>query len=1153
MKKKHGGVPSVNPKPELATNRPGETMAEALRSFIYHAPGERAQLRIDIATAYFNLGGYLLIADALDQMPLTRLLLGAEPKSSEPERRRRALKSESVNPTRVFQARLKAVLTDHDHALAVDRDLLGFTRQVDAETRRLLDWLESGRVEVRRLGDRFLHGKAFIASAVGHGVLAGSSNLTRAGLTTNVELNLGNYSPYVVRSVQEWFDELWDAAKQFDLAQLFEARFQPHSPYLIYLRMLSELYGEEIREESHDLGSESIHLTSFQNDGLWRAKRILDEHGGVLIADEVGLGKTFLAGALIEEATLGRRQKVLVVAPAALRDGPWRAFVKQFNLSATIVSYDELTADPLLNPQIDQVGQRGIGQDPNEFAMVVVDEAHNLRNSSTKRAAAMRALLSGPYAKKLILLTATPVNNSLWDLYHLLGYFIRNDGMLADAGIFSLKRRFADAMALDPDELTPQHLFDVLDAVAVRRTRSFVKEYYQNDRIVIGRGKNRREQQIVFPTPRIRRLNYDLDSAFADGFFSRFEAALDPESDLIGKPEGAHQLENGDPDSSAFPALTLARYTPSRYRSIRGHDANQESVQYEFQNAGLLKSTLLKRFESSPQAFARTCRRMIRSHDAFLEILERGQVASGAALADWPSTDSDDDDLELFLFEHGDNLLDASQFDHYRLASDVANDRELLRSLADEVGAITPARDPNLEALVERLGQIAAEAARQGICDSDTRNKRKVIVFSYFADTVSWIADHLQSASAHDSRLAEFRGRIVALTGGSGSRATEDALFGFAPNSSQAPEGRDDDRYDLLICTDILAEGVNLQQARHVINYDLPWNPMRLVQRHGRIDRLASPHPEVFIHCVFPDRRLDDLLGLEERIRVKLKQAANSVGVGEVLPGQLRSEGFITDTRDEIQRINANDAALFERGGTKRGALSGEEFRQELRKAMQNSHLAAEIEALPWGSGSGMSLLPRGADAEFIDYVFCARVADWKRSQFRCIRVPSLDSAVPVNSETLYCLDIARPRLQADTRRELADSTADAVFDAWKRAQADIVEKWNLAADPANLQQPVAKPLRDAAEVLRNHPPPNMSQSEIDRALDSIQAPYPPRTVTQFRQTLAAANDPRLAARQVVELAAELGLQPYRPPDPLPEITSDDVNLVCWLAVARTS
>ena len=334
-----------------------------------------------------------------------------------------------------------------------------------------------------------------------------------------MELNLGNYSPHVVGQVQEWFDELWNEAVDYDLAALYEARFEPHLPYLIYLRMLWERYGAELVEEAEAEGAPKIHLTSFQADGLWRARRILAERHGVLIADEVGLGKTFLAGELIREAALDRRQRVLVVTPATLRDGPWRAFRSQFMLPMELISYEDLMSDQRLNPDH---GNRHVKLEAgiNDYAMVVVDEAHNLRNPGTQRAEALRRLLGGTPPKKLVLLTATPVNNSLWDLYHQLGYFMRNDAAFADVGIPSMRDHFAKAMALNPDDLTPEHLFDVLDAVAVRRTRSFVKRYYPNDTVKI----SGREQTITFPTPRVRKVSYDLDAVLPH-FFDRFESA----------------------------------------------------------------------------------------------------------------------------------------------------------------------------------------------------------------------------------------------------------------------------------------------------------------------------------------------------------------------------------------------------------------------------------------------------------------------------------------------------------------------------------------------------------------------------------------------------------------------------------------------------
>jgi hypothetical protein len=200
------------------------------------------------------------------------------------------------------------------------------------------------------------------------------------------------------------------------------------------------------------------------------------------------------------------------------------------------------------------------------------------------------------------------------------------------------------------------------------------------------------------------------------------------------------------------------------------------------------------------------------------------------------------------------------------------------------------------------------------LTEADARDRRKVLIFSYYADTVRWISNHLAAVTENDARLADYRGRLTSITGTEGGK--DEVLWGFAPRTTDPPPAHAADRYDIVVTTDVLAEGVNLQQARHIINYDLPWNPMRLVQRHGRIDRIGSRHSEVFLRCVFPDQRLDDLLGLEQRLERKLKQAAATVGVGQVLPGSAEAEITFTETRDEIERLRHEDATLFVRGGT---------------------------------------------------------------------------------------------------------------------------------------------------------------------------------------------------------------------------------------------
>ena len=1150
-----------DPKPELALNRHGRTVADSLNGFIGHAAtAYRDPIRLDVASAYFNLGGYGLLADSLDLPAATRILLGAEP--AVPENRARRLRgpeAESANPERAEGKRLAHALDRHDDVLVKDRNLLGFTHEIDSTQRRLVDWLRSPTVQVRRLGTRFLHGKAFLAGTHTHGVVVGSSNFTYAGLARNAELNLGSYSPTAVRGVQDWFDELWAEADDYDLAAVFEQRFAPHSPWIVYLRMLWERYGDELEKESE--GS-PIQLTQFQTDGLWRAKRILGEHHGVLIADEVGLGKTFLAGALIEEAVKQNRQRVLVVAPATLRDGPWRAFIDRHMLYVKPLSFEELAADRQLNPETGTSSK--LDNDKNDYAMVVIDEAHNLRNPSTQRAAALRKLLEGSPPKKLVLLTATPVNNSLWDLYHQLGYFIRNDAAFAPNGIPSLQRHFADAMAVDPDDLSPDLLFDVLDSVAVRRTRKFVKRWYPHDQITLDSGET---QHIVFPTPRVLKVEYDFDSVLP-GFFDRIAKALHPDSDA------------DDPD-----VLSLARYEPSSYLL----EADDEGVAYERRIAGLLRSGLLKRFESSPHAFAGTCERMAASCDAFVSLLDQGQVAVGEALADWAAADSDDaDEIDKWLDHHAGPLTSADLYDSALLRERASADSILLRSLGAEAAQVSRSMDPNLAALASELATIAAEAAQLGIGEDDTRDRRKVLIFSYFADTVDWIHDYLVEAVAGDDQLAAYRGRIVSLAGSSGARSKEDAVWGFAPATADAPPGRDEDSYDILVCTDVLAEGVNLQQAQHVINYDLPWNPMRLVQRHGRIDRIGSHHREVFVRCVFPDSRLDEMLELEERLHSKIKQAAASIGAPQVLPRQQGREQTFSETREEIERLRNQEAGIFEEGRTARGAMSGEEFRQELRSGIAERRQEA-FEALPWGAGSGMAALPGALRAGRRGYVFCLRVADHDDALFRYVELDlteaSADAGTPmalggaetgtasqatggadaaglaadaggksaggvtVLNKTLDCLELARPAGGFDTPRVLDDATAERAFDAWEAARADVVAGWNHLSDKANIEPRIPKALRTATEILRTSPPAGFTQERIDAAMNALSAPLPERTARSIRAAMQGSENPADQAAKIMEVVETLGLPPYAPPEPLPFITADDVHLVCWQAL----
>jgi hypothetical protein len=1113
-------------RPEFATNRSGtesQRVAEAVTKMIANGSAGRIEpTGVDIATAYFNVGGFMLLADALDAAGPVRLLLGAEPVDAEV---RTTVTPLSVLGARRGNPRLREALEEHDQALTEDRNLVGITRQGDAAVQRLLAWLRDHDVQVRRLEKDFLHGKAFIIKDGGASVLAGSSNLTYAGLARNRELNLGVYQPSPVERTQEWFDEQWEDAVPYDLAGLYAARTELHQPWTVFLRMLYELYGDTFKEDTefdNELG-----LTEFQADGVHRARRILAKRGGVVVADEVGLGKTFVAGELIRQAAVENRQKVLVVVPATLRDSTWRPFLRDKNINADVVSYEELVAD-IQNGRAGKAGAHVQGLD--SYALVVVDEAHNLRNASTQRAEAVRMLLAGAVAKKLVLLTATPVNNSLQDLHSLVSYIDPSDDAFADIGVPSVRKYIGAAMALDPDELSGKHLFELLDAIAVRRTRRFIKTQYPNAKV--------NGVQITFPQAKVHRVDYRLD-AVLPGFFDRLADALGARTDDEDLDTTGVTLK--DPGS----VLTMARYVPSRF--LLGQD--QQVEQYEVQNAGLLRSALLKRFESSAVAFGATVMKMIESQDNFLSALDKGMVLTGDALRAWAATDTDD--IDEVIGSLGEAVIEtnvdaAAGYDVFALRAAVQADRDLLQNLLEEVSSVSWKDDPKIEQLANAIGQIASDARENGTGPADTTDRRKVLVFTYFADTANYINEALTALAAHgDQRLADYHHRTVLATG-SDRHGRKDAIVGFAPRTAGTAE--DEDKYDLAIATDVLSEGVNLQQAGHIINYDLPWNPMRLVQRHGRIDRIGSQHQYIHLRCFFPDDELEELLQLEGRLQLKLKQASAAFGISEgVLPGIEAAERVMSETKEEIERLRNEDASLFDDSGS--AAASSEEYQRRLANALRSADTTRKVMSLPWGAGS---VLHRpGAQTGF---VLCAKIADHPRPEFRYVpledgKLRLLDGQVEVVAELLTCLEQADPEKPDTPAAEAAADLRENLYVAWEAAQADIHAAWMERTDTATFEPPVPKVMRVAADLVRRHG--GSLGDQQDKLVEQLNQVANPRAEREVRAVLVAHRDvpPEKTVQALMDKANELRLKAPKPVEPLPQVGMEDVRLVTWMAV----
>ena len=1083
-------------KPVFIDNRDGNYLHKAITGYL-KALRENviASEELCISSAYFNPQGLDLLSEEAQHVGHIRLLLGVEPTPEAQVNKRSPF--DPPEPTFTRQ-RIQKSLLQMDKAFRTDRDLLPFNLHTNQAICHLLEFLKSGKIEVRRYEKQFLHAKAFIFRGVERGVLSGSSNLTRAGLQTNLELNLGNYDDPLVGKIEAWFDELWEEAVPLDLSAIYEELQVEYPPYLIFLKVLWHLYGEELEKEEEESGH--IPVTTFQKHGVWRAKRILKKYGGVIVADGVGLGKTFTAGDIIR-AYRDQRQRVLLIRPAALKHS-WDKFLNSYQLLVECVSFEQLFLDAQLG------GESHHLKNPLEdYALVVIDEAHNYRNpDSPARAGVLRRLLSGK-RRDLLMLTATPVNNSLWDLYHLLRFFQKQDAILADKGVISIRERFRDAMRIDPFNLNPDMLYPIIDATTVKRTRRFVKKHYTNDMI---KGFGGDLLPIRFPKPVASTIKYNLDEVLP-GFFARVAEIL--------MPEDGH------------PQLTLARYMPENYPVGEKPQVGDSSL------VGLLRSGLLKRFESSAFAFHKSLQRMIHEHEIFLEALDQGKIIQKDFLKEFSAAEDDTDLNELL--KTSEHIEDGAEYNIKALKANVKADIELLRELASEASSVRAENSPKLAALIKELIKIINEARSDALDEEEEHQRRKVLIFSFFEHTIDWIEEHLIKAIEEVPELECYIGRIASVSGKELRNGIhrDKAVYGFAPISSEAPPGGDEDKYDILLCTDVLAEGMNLQQCRNIINFDLPWNPMRLIQRHGRVDRIGSPFQKVFLRTFFPDEQLDDLLNLEERVRRKLAHAAASVGVEDapIVEG-LTGEQSFAETREEIEKLYEQDNSIFEDGGTSSAAQTGEEYRQELRVALKK--WGNKIQSLPWKAGSG--IVSEKGNGHF----FCAQVGDRIYLRF----VPLGAKKEEIIKEIGTCLRLIE--CEEKTVRKVSQELAETAFDAWKLALENIFDEWTIETDPANLQPKVPKLNREVAQFIRDNPIPDIPSERFHKALDAVETPWSRREENQLRSIFKEDFDsPLEKSKMLVEEIEKIGIEPFHAPDPLPPINLDDVHLICWMAL----
>ncbi len=846
-----------------------------LISFLNNTLKENPKTKFDVATAFFNIEAFAMIKENLKGVERFRLLLGKTPE----------IQNEKT---------LGDVLIQE-----IRKEVEGFdlTKEANQTVKIFIEFLKKKNVEIR-LFEKFLHGKAYIFD---DRIVIGSSNFTAAGLTRYGELNTWQLKSQADHTRKEWFEKFWAESINFkdELIKLLEeSRFgsKPYTPYEVYIKTLYELQKEDIKEEQKEekdkprgLPETKVNLAQFQEDAIARIWTRMKKYGGCIVADSVGLGKTWIAKKILEKTGYYERKNILIVCPAQLRE-MWRRELKKIDVKENILSQEDLASESYV-----EKAKKTLGGKFDNVELIVVDESHNFRNPLSNRWENFFTLVNDHIAKSgkrphMLFLTATPINNTPWDLYWQIMLLV-----LMDRSAF-IKENISDLFKFFKQAKdNPSLLNDLLNEISIRRTRDYIIENYPDAfiRVELPNGEGE-EQKIIFPDRVLENINYQLDKAYK-GMYKEI-------ADTITEK------------------LTMAYYKILEYRK-EGLKSEEERLALGRMIAigGIFRTILLKRLESSVDAF----RKSIFNHIRFLEKLKT-YLKSGKLLTKetyFKYLMSIDEELE------GEDLKDIltefriKEYNADELFKDIDKDIHLLRNILEKVNKIKPEDDAKLKVLKDRLLNLSKDG--------------QVLLFTYYADTLNYISNEI----IKDKRFSKLK--IEAISGS-----------GLTSKNPQQREKIIEDfsakKIDIILSTDVLSEGQNLQTAKYLINYDLHWNPTRMIQRAGRIDRIGSPYKKIFVYNFFPEDELEELLKLVEILQNKIINIDKSIGLDQTILG----EEIHPKVFGIIRRIRGKDEKIF--AELERDVFGGGEmFYQPLKDFLKNKGVE-ELEKIPYGIFSGL-------------------------------------------------------------------------------------------------------------------------------------------------------------------------------------------------------
>ena len=849
-------------------------------------------MRADIAVGYFFISGFEEVAEDLERLEKVRILVGRTDKQVLEEVAAGLQQAEALQARLSTDGIIRRSQQDQLAQQAVAHVSQGIatlpqTKGSEGAVAKLRDMVASGKLEVKAYLHSQLHAKAYLCWYEGHAepgaAVVGSSNFTLAGFSGNTELNVRVTGDAEMAELKRWFEELWRDSKDISDSLLTELnRSWPLAktpPYHVYLKALYELYGEEV-----DAGGPALipprdpALANFQLDAVSRALHMIDLHGGCYIGDVVGLGKTFVGAEILRQLRLSYPSDgdPLIICPSGLVP-MWERTNEIFGLGAEILS-QSMIAPPPGSEFDEELGRyvdlplegRGIvlDQEYPRRGPVLVDEAHNFRNLNSRYYGLQSYLSGGDH--KVVLMSATPQNLGPRDIYRQLRMFLDevDHGLKIEpvrledyfraaerwhgyrAEFENWEEEFRSWQREGSKGQSPRrpaeptvpkaNIEAVLTPLLIRRRRRDIAELYGDTAVINGK-------PVQFPDPVLANLDYRLDRVYAKaGDFQEL-------SGLLQRHE-------------AF------RYRATKYLTDEARKKPEYSDLLRARNriARLMGALLFKRLESSIQAFRATIDSLIRSNRNFLESLQAGFVPIGDTATRLLAGESFDADELLEILEQEEDrrkkagrnrstlVHPTTDFEVEQWMDELDADFDVLKEIADRVAGIGPNDDDKLQTLQRFLN---GPDIRPG----------KILIFSEAEATVEYLYDQLNPGGKDQS---------IAKLSGSNRSEFMNIIKRFSPTwNLRRNERIPGPEIRLLIATDVASEGQNLQDCARVLNYDLHWNPVKLVQRFGRIDRIGTEHTNIWLHNMWPDLDIDQGLALTDRLLHRIQTFHDFIGL----------------------------------------------------------------------------------------------------------------------------------------------------------------------------------------------------------------------------------------------------------------------------------